>query len=473
MNGAAQNDRRRSKSKPSRGALSAGADSLATVTKQSTATDRLLKIHALLDEVTSSPWSHDILELAMATALSLRISQQDETALVWLLIVGPPSSDKTFAVLLLKTAGDVYYLDTVTENFLGSGYRDEKGGRAPDLFKELNEKCVVIKELGTVFGLRPDKVKKFLGDLQAIYDREYHKATGTVGTIHGKAAFAIVACVTPATLHDHHEYMARIGPRFLMYRPPQLTGAEEDEGLGMLWDAEQSGKRKNVVADLRTLVAEHLRECSKRSLESQPETPEQQECIDRLAKFVARGRTVIRRQQMNDPETKDRWQEPEVVQSEGPFRAQQQLRNLARGLAILHGRRRITDHELELVRRVAVGSILADRAAVASLFPEHSNGLTAKMCGEGIGKSEDRARQLLEELVLSKVLTTTKAESSGGKPATVYVPVPAFRDLLTRPLTALDHTVDLAGDFTDTTNTPEREGISGQSYQESQTGGAA
>jgi hypothetical protein len=83
----------------------------------------------------------------------------------------------------------------------------------------LDGNCIIIKELGTVFGLRADKVKKFLGDLQAIYDREYHKATGTVGTIHGKAAFTIVACVTPATLRDHHEYMARIGPRFLTYRP--------------------------------------------------------------------------------------------------------------------------------------------------------------------------------------------------------------------------------------------------------------
>src|SRR6185295_18832665 len=122
-------------------------------------------------------------------------------------------------------------------NFLASGYRDEKTGKsAPSLFEQLNGKCVVLKELGTIFSLRPDKVKKFLGDLQAIYDREYHKATGTVGTIHGKAAFSMVACVTPATLRDHHEYMARIGPRFLTYRPAQLTEAEEDEGLGMLWD---------------------------------------------------------------------------------------------------------------------------------------------------------------------------------------------------------------------------------------------
>src|SRR2546426_578131 len=74
------------------------------------ATDRLLRIHALLDEVTSSPWSHDVLELALGTALSLRISEGDETALVWLMIVGPPSDGKTFIVLLIKGADGVYCL---------------------------------------------------------------------------------------------------------------------------------------------------------------------------------------------------------------------------------------------------------------------------------------------------------------------------------------------------------------------------
>jgi hypothetical protein len=76
-----------------------------------TAADRLVKIHALLDEVTSSPWSHDALELAGGVILSLSVAERDETALVWLLIVGGPSSDKTFAVLLLKEAPGIFYVD--------------------------------------------------------------------------------------------------------------------------------------------------------------------------------------------------------------------------------------------------------------------------------------------------------------------------------------------------------------------------
>jgi len=49
---------------------------------------RLREIHNILEDLTSSPSSHDMMELAMAVATSLDISQQDDTPLVWLIIVG-------------------------------------------------------------------------------------------------------------------------------------------------------------------------------------------------------------------------------------------------------------------------------------------------------------------------------------------------------------------------------------------------
>jgi hypothetical protein len=407
-------------------------------------TDRLLRIHALLDDLTSSPWSHDVLELALGVVLSLRISEADESALVWLMIVGPPSDGKTATVLLLKTAQGVYCVDTVTENFLASGYRDEKTGKsAPDLFKELDGKCVVIKEFGTVLSLRADKVRKFLGDLQAIYDREYSKATGTVGTIRGKAAFSILACATPATLHDHQQYMARIGPRFLTYRAPDLTEAEEEEGLEMFWEASHEA-RKKVLVELRQLVAEHLAECMDRTFAPSPETREQKRFINRLAQLVADGRTDVRFQKIHDVDTGVDRYASEISQVEKPFRVQQQLRNLSRSLALVHGRDRMTDHELELLRRVALSSLPADRAAVLALFPDHEEGITAKACGAAIGKSDDRARQILEDLVLIKLLVRRTGKSQGGVPAHVYAPVPRMAEFLTVAFKPLDHVCDLA-----------------------------
>jgi len=438
---------------------------------------RLLRIHALQDELSSSPYSHDIIELAIATVISLPLSQQGETALVWLLIVGPPSGDKTSVVLLLKTAQGVYYVDSVTENFLASGYRDQQGNRAPDLLKELDGKCLFIKELSTVFSMRSEKVRKFLGDLQAIFDREYHKLTGTLGKVGGRAAFSIVACVTPSALAEHHEYMAKIGSRFLMYQVPQLTEEERQTGLEILWDVSETRKQK--LGELRELVAAHVKDLLDSPPTLEPETREQREIINRLAELMAHGRTVLRGQQLVDPDTGEKKYEPEMVQREEPFRVQQQLRTLARALARVHGRSRITDHELELERRVALGSLAADRARVLALFPDHPEGLTVETCAKGIGKGESRARQLLKELVLIGLLDEGCNDSKGGRPGTIYRPAPKFADLLTWPLKPLDHLLDLSqpedqppGDFLHNSDASdrERELVSGQSYEESLEG---
>ena len=403
---------------------------------------RLLRIHALQYELTSSPYSHDIIELAIATIISLPLSQQDETALVWLLIVGPPSSDKTSSVLLLKTSPAIYYVDSVTENFLASGYRDQKGRRAPNLLRELDGKCFVIKELSTVFSMRSEKVRAFLGDLQAIFDREYHKLTGTIGRVGGGAAFSVLACVTPSALVEHHGYMAKIGSRFLMYQVPQLTEEERQTGLEILW--EESETRKQKLVELRKLVAAHVKDLLDSPPTLEPETPKQREIINRLAELMAHGRTVLRSQQLVDPDTGEKKYELEMVQREEPFRVHQQLRTLARALARVHVRSRITDHELELVRRVALGSLAADRARVLGLLPDHPEGLTAESCAKGIGKGESRARQLLKELVLIGLLEEGRNDSKGGRPGTIYRPTPKFADLLTRPLKPLDHLLDLS-----------------------------
>jgi hypothetical protein len=409
------------------------------------AAQRLWQIHSLLAEVTSSPWSHDALELAMATAVSLRISEQDETALVWLMIVGAPSGDKTSSVLLLKKAKQhVYYADSVTENFLASGYRDETTrNRAPNLLEELNGKCLVLKELSTVLSLHPTKVKKFLGDLLAIFDREYHKLTGTLGKVGGTSAFSMVACITPVALLEHHEYMSRIGPRFLAYRLPQLTEHERAEGLAILWDATKGEGRKARLVSLGKLVAEHVESLMAASPDLALERPDEQDFINRLGELVAYGRTVVRRERVYDPETRDESYELEQVQREEPFRVQQQLRNLARALAWIHGSGRVGDHELELVRRVALGCLPAGRAEVLALLPGHPNGLTVEVCSKLIGKSRSRARQLLQELVLVGLLTPTKADPTRGRPETIYTPIASFADLLTASMTPLDHLLDL------------------------------
>lgn len=84
--------------------------------------ERLIQIHTTLANLTSSPFSHDVIELALATATSLPLYAKEHPAPIWLLIAGAPSSGKTEAVLLLKESNNVKYLDAMTENSFASGY---------------------------------------------------------------------------------------------------------------------------------------------------------------------------------------------------------------------------------------------------------------------------------------------------------------------------------------------------------------
>jgi hypothetical protein len=388
---------------------------------------RLSDIHGFQYELTSSPWSHDVLELAMAAATSLPLSERDETALLWLIIVGVPSSDKTWTVQLLKDDPGCYWVDSVTENFLASGYRSATGERAPSMLAALDQKCFAVKDLTTIFSLRAEKVTKFLGDLQAIYDREYVKLTGTVGAVGGKAAFTMLACVTPEALANHQHYMSQIGSRFGFYRTPRLTDRERDEGL----DRTLNTGRKPKMEALRALVREHLAEVRRAPVELEPESPKVREATKTLADLLARGRGIVR----HDPGTR----QIEGTQIEEPFRAHQMLLTLVRALARVHGRTVVTGHEIELARRVVLSTIPVDRGEVLGLLPECPEGFTAKVCAPRIGKGEPRAKELLDELVAVGLLTQERGVSAGGRPPTHYRPIDRFAELVTRPVVPMVH----------------------------------
>jgi hypothetical protein len=411
-------------------------------TSASDTRSRLREIHQLQNELTSSPYSHDALELAMATATSLPLSRRDESSLVWLVVVGNPSSDKTASVNLLREAPGVLYVDSVTPEFLASGYKDPKtGDPAPSMLKLLDGKCLVVKDLTTVLSLKSDNVRKFLGDLQSIYEGEYKKLTGTVGEVGGAATFSWLACVTPLAMAKHHQYMAIIGSRFLFYRVPALTAEQKQSGFELTWAVEGATKKAKLDA-LRQLVHDHVDSFLDTPINLEKENPEQQAQLNLLADFLARGRAAI---QWNESQI-------ELVQIEEPFRALQQLRTLGRALARVHGRHAVSDHEFELLRRVALSSMPGDRTAVLGVVQQHLQGVTAKRCGELIGMSDDWAGHLLTELEQVKLIEGQSGEPQGGRRPMIYRLVTKFRPLLGFASEHLDHLSDLEGDFPEETS---------------------
>ena len=404
------------------------------VRRNKSASRPLRQIHQDLHRLTSSPFSHDATEVAFATAISHELSKQDATSLVWLMIVGPPSSDKTETVLHLRDLPNIYHLDTLTENSFASGYVNPKSGApAVDLLPLLDGKCLTIKDLTTLFSLREDQVKKILGDLQSIFDGEFHKFTGTRGAIDYQSRFSMVACITPIALARHHRYISLIGSRFLAYRILPLTEEQRAAGFALSWKKNGQSTKRAKVKRLRQLVAVLGKHLLGEPSSLPTTSPKHRETMNRLATLLTRGRAVIqfRKDQPSSTYT------IEGVQIEEPWRALQQLQALGYALVRLHGRTSMTDHEMELLRRVVLFSMPSDRFEVLQLFSSNPQGLSRDSCAQQIKKSYGRAEQILDELVV--VMLVTVEDSTPKR----YRPIPDFADLIGKPVEPLDHIRDL------------------------------
>lgn len=413
--------------------------------------NNLSEIHATLNTLTSSPHSHDVVELALATATSLPLGGREHPAPVWLLIAGVPSSGKTEAVLLLKRAANIMYLDSMTENSFASGYVDDKtGAGSKDLLPQLDGKCLIIKDLTTLFSMNEDKVKKILGDFQSIYDGEYTKATGTRGVIRYDSVFSMIACITPVALHKHHNFMSTIGGRFLVIRLLPLTDLERKEGFDRAWNEEA---RQRNLPKLRALLLEHVENVLTSPLLMETETTEQQDILNQLANLLARGRGVViteRVNTLNEHTGVDRYSyEIAGVQIEEPYRALAQLRTLGRALARVHGRSRITGHEIELLRRVVLSSILPGRGQALAYFRAVPAGLTAKGLAGHLNQSDTQARTVLKDLAALSLVIEDKSAA-----VHVYRPIPDLAGLIAQEVGALPHEVDLLGETANQQNSP-------------------
>jgi hypothetical protein len=385
------------------------------MTKSIETADRLYRIHALQSELTSSPYSHDILELALATVTSFPIGHQ--ALLPWLLIVGVPSSDKTNTIVALRNAASTLFVDALTENAIASGFVDEKGkAKRSDLLSRIKDGCVVIKDLTTLFSMRQDKINKILGDLQSVSDGDYEKISGVGGGVQWKGHLSFIGCITPTALAEHQHYLAKIGSRFLIYHVPPQTDEQHSEGFDMQRQREEQAAK---IAKFRQLVHAHAAAVLKASVKIKPETDAQNRLVEDLAKFVARGRAAAYWPKVE-------WSEsPELagMQVEEPYRLYDQLRILSHALARVHGRDEVTDHELELLRRVALSTIPVSRARVLQALLE--GGVARQDLPDKTGLGKHRTWRALDELEYTKLIQVgnikTKGKSGKGYSRTDWV----------------------------------------------------
>lgn len=345
------------------------------------------------------PGKRDLTLLAMATCISHLV---DGKTPLWLMFVGVPSSAKTEVARMVGKVPCAYFLDALTENAFVSGMRG-----SVDLLPLLNNKCLIVKDFTTTLSQKEETVKKILGDLTSIYDDSFSKHSPMTGTVTYHSFFSLLGCVTPQALNRHQRYMNQIGPRFIFYRVPSSSQDEVEKSFGVLWSVKDSRPGFRVAQEkVSSYCAGVLSELKDLSLES--ESLDTQNYLNSLAKFIARARgMVITRlaEFLNEKNEKVQFYEPIEIQIEEPFRALQQLRVLARSLAVVKGKLKVGEEELKLVKEVALSSMPADRSLLLSVVVSQNRYWTAKEVADAIGISHKTALRQLDELVTLKIMT--------------------------------------------------------------------
>lgn len=376
----------------------------------------------------------DLLETSIAVTISAQMRNKPP---LWLMIVGPPSSIKTELVKMLDYLNGtlVYYVDSMTENAFASGFLPKDGSEPHDLLPELDGKCFIVKDYTTMFSLNEETLKKILGDMTSMFDEDFNKFSATRGNVTYKSLFSQIGCITPSVINKHQRYMSQIGARFLYYRVPELDADSEKKGFGIAWSDETGEGRKKLIDEARIITSSFCKQLIDElpNIQLKTESEEIRGRINNLAKFISKARGIVNTKPASFIKDGKEIKYNEVIdiQVEHPWRAFQQVRALARFLAIVRGKQEVELEEIETMKDIAIASMPVHRARVLAAF-EGKRMMESSEIAEIAGISPRTAQRVLKELLSLKILD--KIEESEwkkvGAVANSYFPVSDFEDIL-------------------------------------------
>lgn len=364
------------------------------------------------------------LKIALAVATSC---SYPNPLMLWLLFVGVPSSGKTDLVRLIKDAEFTYYLDNLTQNAFISGERSTKSNKTYDLLPFIDKKCLIIKDWTSIFSLDEKMTKKLLGDLVGIYDKEFTKFSSRRGNISYQSAFSQLGCITPATLNRHTNYMNMVGPRFLCYCMPTTDSNDAEKSYNSIF---ADSDRSLIEKEARLYTSSYLNQLAKHPFNIKSLSQQVRTYLRSAAELMSNCRGIVLLQSAtfkNDDGEEIKYYEVTDVQIEEPWRAIQQIVQLAKYLAFVIGKDEVGIEELTIIKEVVISSMPADRSQALRAIKKQAGLITAKELSDVSDRSSRTSRRLLDELAALKVLDKIKGY---GTIATDYKIHERFKNIL-------------------------------------------
>lgn len=309
---------------------------------------------------------------------------------VWVLFVGSPGSGKTEALGPLASLQDCHPAATLAEAALLSGTptRDNATGAKGGLLRRIGDfGIIVLKDFTSILAMNRDTRAVVLAALREVYDGSWTRHVGTDGgrTLHWSGKVGLLAGCT-GTIDSHHAVMASMGERMVLYRLPEVDGAEQVAAALDRGDDEPV-MRAELTEAVRAVLALASAEVSKLD-------DAERIRLTALAALAARARSAVERDGYTREITL-------IPASEAPARIALVLRRLLDGLTGIGTPREIAWH---LIAKLAL-DCLPDVRRKVLVDVVTLGATTTKALGERLGYPTTTARRNLEDLAAHGLVT--------------------------------------------------------------------
>lgn len=281
----------------------------------------------------------EVIEVPLACAIDRDMRGEEK---LWLLIVAAAGGIKTTIITALGKY-KVYAIDDLTEHTFISGMVYKEGSKRVKIIghlKNMDGKIVTIKDFSQILSSSYEKRVKIFGQLRNIYDGYIDQPFGSMKEkIHIEAKIGLIIGCTPS-IDNYHTLIVSLGERYLKIRPKIDKRAAGKHALKM------RGKEVKMTQELQRKTNRFLRNLT---FYTPLMSEELEDKILDLTMFIVQARTPT-------PPQSGKFSDFEV-EPEFPTRLSKQLAKLAESLAVIRGKKEVTEEEFNTVKRVAFDTL--------------------------------------------------------------------------------------------------------------------
>lgn len=347
-------------------------------------------------------WRPTVISLSCAATLLLK----DNSNPVGVIFMGSPSSGKTTVLDFFRGLSDiVYHTDHFTAKAFVTHSANVKEDELSkiDLLPRIRHKLVVVPELSPLFGKRKDDLLETIAILTRLFDGQgLTTDSGTRGQrgYTGDYLFSFLGATTPI---DNHVWnvLGKLGARWLFYSMPNEV-ISPDDLVHMMQESVSYGERVVVCRETVHVFLSTLFESTGGVRGIQWNRAQDDGAllgvIAKVAQLVAklRGTVSIWEKKSSGYNQDDYNYTIPII--ELPLRLTQILYNLARGRAIIWGRKQINKGDVKMVVQVALCSMPDDRRKVFRGLLHNQGTLVSSQVEEILRCSRPTAYKAMETL---------------------------------------------------------------------------